>query len=129
MAFEMKPNSGSIFEADKDGNEARPDMKGKARIGDMAVWVSGWWNTTRAGDPFLALKFEEMTEEQVEKYLPEHVRSATRPPPNRAGTRDNSALIASVQERAKQMAERNKQRLPPAAGFKDDIPYDDDIPF
>lgn len=128
MAFEMKPNSGSIFEADKEGNEARPDMKGKARIGGMAVWVSGWWNTTRAGDPFLALKFEEMTEEQVEKYLPEHIRSAARPPPNRAGTRDNSELIRSVQERAKRMAGQNAKRAP-ASRFDSDFPPDDDIPF
>lgn len=129
MAFEMKPNSGSIFEADKDGNEARPDMKGKARIGDKAVWVSGWWNESRNG-PFLALKFEEMTEEQVEKYMPEALRSAARPPPNRAGTRDNSALVRSVQERARQMSERNKQRLPPKDDpFGDGIPHDDDIPF
>lgn len=128
MAFEMKPNSGSIFEADKEGNEARPDMKGKARIGGMAVWVSGWWNTTRAGDPFLALKFEEMTEEQVEKYMPEALRSSPRPPINRAGTRDNSALIASVQERAKRMAEQNAKRAS-ASRFDSDFPPDDDIPF
>lgn len=127
MAFEMKPNSGSIFEADKEGNENRPDMKGKARIGGLAVWVSGWWNESRNG-PFLALKFEEMTEEQVEKYMPEHITStsATRLPPNRAETRDNSALIASVQERARQMSERNKARKPQSF---DNIPHDDDIPF
>lgn len=129
MSFEVKPNSGSIFDADKDGNEARPDMKGKARVGDKAVWVSGWWNTTRSGDAFLALRFEEMTDAQIGKYMPEAAvtRSSSHPPPNRAGTRDNSALIASVQERAKQMAERNKQRLPQS--FDDGLPKDEDIPF
>lgn len=127
MAFEVKPNSGSIFEADKEGNEARPDMKGKARVGDKAVWVSGWWNSTRAGDPFLALKFEEMTDAQIEKYMPEAAASA-RPSPRGPAGRDNSALIASVQERAKRMAEQNAKRAP-ASRFDSDFPLDDDIPF
>lgn len=127
MGFEMKPNSGSVFEVEKEGNPNRPDMKGKARIGDVAVWVSGWWNESRNG-PYLALKFEEMTEEQVQKYMPEHLPGRGGSPAPRSRP-DNSALIRSVQERARQMGKQNAARRPPAGLFKDDAPADDDIPF
>lgn len=125
MAYEMKPNSGSMFENDKAGNESRPDYKGKARVGDKAVWVSAWWGESRNG-PYLSLRFEEMTEEQIAQYLPEAASSSAptrRPGPPRGVT---PTTTSNFQQRREEAMARVRERQ---RSFQSDIPHDDNIPF
>lgn len=133
MAFEVKPNSGSMFENDKEGNEARPDMKGKIRIGrNQAFWISGWWSESRNG-PYLSLKFEEMTPEQMQKYMPEAMTDETTAPPRgqqripaRPATYGaNSDFAQRSQEAVRKAQDRARKIGRPV----DDVPFDDDIPF
>lgn len=132
MAFEVKPNSGSLFENDKEGNESRPDMKGKVRVAGTAFWISGWWGESRNGQ-YLSLRFEEMTEEQVRKYMPEALTGETTAPPRgqqRVPARPASYGANSDFARRSQEAVRKAQDRASRIGRPvDDVPFDDDIPF
>lgn len=133
MGFEVRPNTGSMFENDKEGNDARPDMKGKIRIGrNQAFWISGWWKESRNG-PFLSLQFEEMTPEQMQKYMPEAMTGETtapprgqqRIPPRQASygkTDDFATRRAAAVKQAQDAVKRVGRPV-------DDVPFDDDIPF
>lgn len=46
MAYEMKPNTGSLFKNDKREKETQPNAKGQALIDGVEYWVSAW---TREG--------------------------------------------------------------------------------
>ena len=35
-------NSGALFRNDKNGNEARPDHTGQAKIAGVDYWISAW---------------------------------------------------------------------------------------
>lgn len=134
MGFEVRPNTGSMFENDKEGNDARPDMKGKIRIGrNQAFWISGWWKESRNG-PFLSLQFEELTDEQIRKYMPEVALDRDGSPPPRGEQRiparpasygANSDFAQRSQEAVRKAQDRARKIGRPV----DDVPFDDDIPF
>ena len=42
MAYEMRPNTGSMFVNDKKETETHPDRTGTALIDGKEYWVSGW---------------------------------------------------------------------------------------
>lgn len=56
--YEQRPNQGSLFENDKQGNESRPDMTG-SMLDEQGrkVWISGWWKKKQNGEAFLSLAF------------------------------------------------------------------------
>jgi hypothetical protein len=56
MAYEPKPNSGTLFRNDRKTADKQPDEKGTALIGGVEYWVSGWWKQGKSGD-FLSLAF------------------------------------------------------------------------
>ena len=58
MAYEVKPNSGSMFVNDKKEKDTHPDRKGSALIGGVEYWVSGWLKKTKEGATWLSLSFE-----------------------------------------------------------------------
>ena len=58
MAYEMKDGDFSLFRNDKEGNEKRPDMRGKACIGGVIYKLSGWTRKTKDGEKYLAGKIE-----------------------------------------------------------------------
>lgn len=49
---------GVLFKNDKEGNEARPDYKGKIQIGGVEYWLSAWIKEGQKGK-FMSLKAEE----------------------------------------------------------------------
>lgn len=71
MAYEIKPNSGSLFVNEKKTSEAHPDFQGKIIIsaelirklanngGDFQFDVSGWKKTTGSGKNLLSLAIKE----------------------------------------------------------------------
>lgn len=63
MAYELKPNSGSLFRNDKREKETQPHAKGKALIDGKTYWVSAWTKTTKAGDKFQSLAFTPVEEQ------------------------------------------------------------------
>lgn len=58
MAYETKPNSGSLFKNDRKEKETHPDYKGQALIGGVEMWVSAWIKEGKNGK-FMSLSFTE----------------------------------------------------------------------
>jgi len=71
MAYEVKPNTGSLFVNEKKTSDAHPDFQGKIIIsaelirklanqgGDLQFDVSGWKKTTGSGKNLLSLAIKE----------------------------------------------------------------------
>ncbi len=52
-------NPGALFANDKEGNEKRPDYRGKLNINGVEYRLSGWVRTPKSGGKkFLSLKCE-----------------------------------------------------------------------
>ena len=52
-------NTGALFKNDKEGNDKRPDYKGKIDIGGREYWLSAWVRTKKDGSgKYLSLKAE-----------------------------------------------------------------------
>jgi hypothetical protein len=49
--------SGVLFKNDKEGNEKRPDYKGRAEIEGVQYWVSAWVLDGAKGK-FMSMKYE-----------------------------------------------------------------------
>jgi hypothetical protein len=65
MAFEVKPDTGSLFRVpEKDKPEDR-DYSGQANIGGELYWVSGWVKESKQGKKYLALKYKPQAERQT----------------------------------------------------------------
>ena len=58
MAYQHKPNKGSIWPNDDKQEDTHPDFKGDALIGDVPMWVSAWLNTKDDGTQWLGLAFK-----------------------------------------------------------------------
>lgn len=52
-------NSGVLFQNDKDGNEKRPDYKGKLNVNGKDFWISGWKKLSKDNKPYLSLSIQE----------------------------------------------------------------------
>lgn len=65
MAYEHKPNSGSLFSNEKKGDTS-PDYKGSALVGGVEYWVSLWKG--HIGKPH-SLKFTAKEAKPPEKVL------------------------------------------------------------
>ena len=58
MAYEMRPNTGSLFANDNRETDKHPNAKGSALIDGVEYWVSAWTNTSQNGKKYQSLKFE-----------------------------------------------------------------------
>jgi len=57
--YERKPNTGSAFLNDKEGNEKRPDYKGTVNIEGKDHYVAIWNRTSKGGKQYVYLAFED----------------------------------------------------------------------
>jgi uncharacterized protein (DUF736 family) len=59
MAYEMKPNTGSLFKNDKKEADSHPDYKGSALIDGLGeCWLDAWINTSANGTKYMSLKLK-----------------------------------------------------------------------
>lgn len=65
MAYEMKPDTGSLFKNDRREKETQPQAKGSALIGGVEYWVSAWTNTANSGEKYQSLKFSRKDENRA----------------------------------------------------------------
>lgn len=61
MAYEQKPDTGSLFKNDRREKDSQPHAKGSALIGGVEYWVSAWTNEAKSGEKYQSLKFERKT--------------------------------------------------------------------
>ncbi len=64
MAYEMKPDSGSLFKNDKREKDTQPNAKGQCLIGGVEYWISAWTNDGPKGK-YQQLKFERKDAKQA----------------------------------------------------------------
>lgn len=58
MAYEQKPNEGTLFANKERESDSHPNAKGSALIGGVEYWVSAWTNVAQtSGDKYQKLKF------------------------------------------------------------------------
>lgn len=57
--YEQKDMTGSLFENDKAGNDARPDMRGSVTIDGTKYSLSAWHNESKAGKKYTSIKVSE----------------------------------------------------------------------
>jgi hypothetical protein len=62
MAYEMKPNSGTMFKNIKKSSDGQPDMRGECLIDGKKLQVSGWKKTDKNGNPWYSLAFRPFEE-------------------------------------------------------------------
>lgn len=58
MAYETKPNTGSLFKNDKKESDTHADYKGQALIGGVEHWLDAWINESSGGVKYMSLKFK-----------------------------------------------------------------------
>lgn len=64
MPYETRDNSGSLFVNDKKEKDSHPDRSGKAMIGGVEYYVSGWLKESAGGKKFLSLAFKPVQSSQ-----------------------------------------------------------------
>ena len=60
-------NSGALFGAKERKSEKSPTHTGKATIGGVEYYISGWKNQSKAGNPYLGLKFESVADAEARR--------------------------------------------------------------
>jgi hypothetical protein len=59
MAYEQRPNTGSLFKNDRKESDSHPDYKGSALIDGLGeCWLDAWINTTKDGTKYMSLKLK-----------------------------------------------------------------------
>lgn len=58
MAYEQKPNTGSLFRNDRKESDTHPDYKGSALLNGVEHWLDAWINTAKDGSKYMSLKFK-----------------------------------------------------------------------
>lgn len=62
-------NTGALFPNKRRTKESHPNSQGKALVGGIWYWVSGWTKVpTAGGDKFISMAFTALTDEEVGKY-------------------------------------------------------------
>lgn len=65
MPYELKDNSGSLFENDRKQSDRHPDMTGKVMVNGVEMYVSAWWKQGRS--QFLSLAFSDVRKNEVQR--------------------------------------------------------------
>jgi uncharacterized protein (DUF736 family) len=66
MAYEMKPESGSLFKNERKEKDTHADYRGECVVDGQAYYMDAWVNTSKNGKKYLSVKFKAKGEKQVE---------------------------------------------------------------
>ena len=70
MAFQLKPNRGSLFKNDEKSKEEDRDYAGSINIAGREYWLSGWISETKKGNKYLSLSIKPKDEHSSETTKP-----------------------------------------------------------
>jgi hypothetical protein len=85
VAFEHKPDSGSIFKNERKTSDNHPSMTGSALIDGVEYFVDAWTNESAKGR-YQSLKFKRKDKQPMPAAAPESPRAA---PKNSGGMDDD----------------------------------------
>jgi hypothetical protein len=86
MAYEQKPNSGTLWVNDRKEKETHPDRKGDGLIHcphcshNFEVWLSGWIRTKKDGGKFLSMSIKSKEDPGAAPAQKEAARKPAAPP-------------------------------------------------
>lgn len=127
---EMINNSGTYGVNDfRNGNEKAPNNKGKAKVGGLWYWVSGWTRQVPNKSPFDSLAFTLMTQEEADKA---QAKAEARFTPQQGGQQQQQAPAAAgatQQQQGNPNASAQNPDGSPHASAQTPPDFDDDIPF
>ena len=75
MAFQLKPNTGSLFKNEKKEKPNQPDYNGTVNVDGKVYYLAGWKKAGKDGTTWLSLAVNEPKQKET-----------TRPAPNQTGT-------------------------------------------
>jgi len=58
MAYEQKPNTGSLFKNHKKSKETQPDYSGSCLVNGQALQIGAWLKTSKKGEKFFSMSFK-----------------------------------------------------------------------
>lgn len=59
MAYEQKPNTGSLFRNEKkEPGDTKPDYTGSANLNGEDHWLDAWLNKSANGTTYMSVKFK-----------------------------------------------------------------------
>jgi uncharacterized protein (DUF736 family) len=69
MAYEMKPNTGSLFKNERKEADTHPDYKGSALVDGLGeCWLDAWINTAKDGSKYMSLKIKPKEAQQQRSH-------------------------------------------------------------
>jgi hypothetical protein len=79
MAYEMKPNTGTIFtndekNPDNPAHETWPDSKGSALIDGVEYWVNCWRKFPKDKKPYLSMSFTPKERQSAKPQQEKEIR-------------------------------------------------------
>lgn len=66
MAYETKPETGSLFRNEKKEKETHADYRGECLVDGQPYYMDAWVNTSKNGKKYLSVKFKAKGERPVE---------------------------------------------------------------
>jgi uncharacterized protein (DUF736 family) len=58
VAFEVKPNTGSLFKNEDKQTDRHPDFNGSIDVNGEPFWLNGWSKTSKNGKRYLSLSIK-----------------------------------------------------------------------
>lgn len=119
-------NTGIIGVNDYKQKDTHPDQRGRANIGGLWYWVSGW-DKSAGGRNFTSLSFTLMTQDEADKVIAKQAEKQ-RPqqgsqPQQQSGGQQQSQRQAQQQPQQPQQTTQNSGSNEPQMDFDDDIPF------
>ena len=68
MAYEQKPDSGSLFKNDRKERDTHADYRGSALVNGAEYFLDAWLNEARDGSKYMSLKFKRKLGERARGY-------------------------------------------------------------
>lgn len=116
-------NTGIYSHNDYKQKDSHPIRRGRAKVGGIWYWVSGWEKAGSKG-PFDSLAFTEMTQDEADKYQAQaDARNNPQPQQRQQAQPQQQAQQSNPNAAAQNPDGTPHQSAQPPMDFDDDIPF------